>query len=221
MPVDSDARVEEAIRIGQDNKTIIELAQNWCAHLTCERFGGVGMVEMETGLPIGMRRFQCPHASAEGMAGMDLRSVVLDFHDRNCAGCQKRLPVRLPNLSELVAERDRDRQNIREDEARRAEFETERVNARSVRREQLSKGCDVPTAGIFNVIDQFDRHPDTQHRAILVETAAAASSRFNSGAREALFDLAEAGGHRTETALEVWIALALNLTASAGPHFVR
>lgn len=37
-------------------------------HLQVERFGGTGMVEIETGLPIGSRSFKCQHASAGGMA---------------------------------------------------------------------------------------------------------------------------------------------------------
>ena len=57
------------------------------------------IVEVETGLPIGMRSFKCPYASATGMAGMNLGHVVLDFYDRNCVGREKRLPVRFPNLS--------------------------------------------------------------------------------------------------------------------------
>jgi hypothetical protein len=47
------------------------------------------------------------HASAAGFAGMDLHSIVLDFYDRNCTGCQKRIPVMLPNLSQLVTEREK------------------------------------------------------------------------------------------------------------------
>jgi len=68
-----------------------------------KRFGGTGMVELETGLPIGSRSFKCQHASAGGMAGMDLRMIALDFFDRNCKGCEKRVPVRIPNLSDFVA----------------------------------------------------------------------------------------------------------------------
>src|SRR5580704_14346399 len=125
--------------IGQANKAIIELAQNWCAHLSVEKFGGTGIVEVETGLPIGMRRFKCPYASAAGMAGMDLGHVVLDFYDRNCAGCQQRLPVRLPNLSQLVSDRDRFRELAKETESRDAELELSAVRSRVVRRIELSK----------------------------------------------------------------------------------
>src|SRR5262245_44341569 len=111
-----DDSVQKAIRIGQRNKEIIELSQNWCAHLRVHLYGGLGLVEIETGLPIGMRSFQCPYASAAGFAGMNLEDVALDFHDRNCIGCKDRLPVRFPNLSSLVGDRDTAQQ--RESEAR-------------------------------------------------------------------------------------------------------
>jgi hypothetical protein len=32
---------------------------------------------------------------------MALESIALDFYDRNCIGCTKRVPVRLPNLSHI------------------------------------------------------------------------------------------------------------------------
>jgi hypothetical protein len=93
-----DDSIQKAIRIGKRNKEIIELAQNWCGHLEVRQSGCVGLVEIETGLPIGMRSFQCPYASAAGLAGMNLEVVALDFYDRNCVGCKDRLPVRFPNL---------------------------------------------------------------------------------------------------------------------------
>src|ERR1700727_198251 len=106
--------IQKAIRIGEANKEVIQLAQNWCAHISVERRGGTGLVEAETGLPIGMRSFKCPYAAAQGFAGMDLGHIALDFYDRNCVGCKQRLPVRLPNLSQLVGERDMAQQHAQE-----------------------------------------------------------------------------------------------------------
>jgi hypothetical protein len=61
-----DDQINRAIRIGEDNAVIIQLYQNFCANLQVERFGGTGIVEIETGLPIGSRSFKCQHASAGG-----------------------------------------------------------------------------------------------------------------------------------------------------------
>ena len=98
-----DDQITRAIQIGEENAVILQLCQNFCVNLQVERFGGTGMVEVATGLPIGSRSFKCQHASAGGMAGMDLRMIALDFFDRNCKGCEKRVPVRMPNLSDVVA----------------------------------------------------------------------------------------------------------------------
>jgi hypothetical protein len=108
--VSIDRTIEEAVTIGQANKRTMELVQNWCAHARVEPRGGIGMVEQSTGLPIGMRAMTCPYAKAAGFAAMDLAAVALDFYDRNCVGCTDRRPVRMPNLSELVAERDKERE---------------------------------------------------------------------------------------------------------------
>ncbi len=95
----TDDSIQKAIRIGERNKEIIELAHNWCAHLEVRQAGGIGLVEIQTGLPIGMRSFKCPHANAAGMAAMMLEVVALDFYDRNCVDCKQRQPVRLPNFT--------------------------------------------------------------------------------------------------------------------------
>jgi hypothetical protein len=58
--------------MGEANKRVIELARNWCGHLTVEKRVGTGLLEMQAGLPIAMRCLKCPHASAEGFAGADL-----------------------------------------------------------------------------------------------------------------------------------------------------
>jgi hypothetical protein len=76
-----DEGIEKAIQIGESNAEIIKLAENWCAHLEVEKSAGTGLVELQTGLPIGMRSFKCEHASAAGWAGMDLAHIVLDFYD--------------------------------------------------------------------------------------------------------------------------------------------
>jgi hypothetical protein len=202
--VDIDRGIQKAIDIGESNKRIIELAQNWCGQLTVEKCGGTGVVEVETGLPIGMRRFKCPHASAAGLAGMNLEVVALDFYDRNCAGCQKRVPVRFPNLSELVAERDAARSRAEEAEREAAEITTQALRKRAARRAELSRSCEPATAAIFARIDELDGLPTEENKRLLLETAVASPSSFTPQVREALFELADAGGFaRTQATLEV------------------
>jgi hypothetical protein len=202
-----DPNTQSAINTGVANKRIIELVQNWCAHVTCETYGGTGLVEIQTGLPIGMRRLRCPHASAAGMAGMQLDVVALDFYDQNCSTCQKRQPVRLPNLSELVHERDRNQAQQAEANSRAVEQYTLALRERTARREALSKGCDPATAGLFDVIDQLDHQPNDQNARILIETAAATPIRFKSNVVEALVDLAGTEKKKIEPALTALAAV--------------
>jgi hypothetical protein len=91
----SDPRIEQAIEIGRKNKRTWELVRNWCAHVSIRKHGGVGLVEAQTGLPIGHHFLECPHAPAGGMAAWDLADTAVDFYDRNCVGCKFRQPVAL------------------------------------------------------------------------------------------------------------------------------
>ena len=207
------------MEIGQANKEVIRLAQNFCAHLTVEIAGGVGLVEQTTGLPIGMRRIRCPYAKAAGFAGMDFEHIALDFYDRNCVGCTDRHPVRLPNLLELVEKRNRELKRREEQSRLAAQHETARLEARAGRRGVLREGADAAKAGIFDILDRLDASPTDGDRQILVETARAAQDKFDSAVQEALFDLAEAGGWtRTEAALQALLEVSsdkIRLTKAA------
>ena len=208
-----DDSIEKALRIGERNKEIIELAHNWCAHLDVRQAGGVGLVELQTGLPIGMRSFKCPYASAAGLAGMNLEVVALDFYDRNCVDCKERRPVRLPNLSSLVGERDAAQKRESEARASLAEQQTRALAARAARRDGLARGCDPARAGIFSLVNALDREPNDHNKQVLLATAAASAQHFDSSVQEALYDLALGGGFiRAETALEVLTAV------QADPH---
>lgn len=199
-----DDEVQKAIRIGQSNKDVIDLAHNWCAHIEVERWGGSGLVELETGLPIGRRFFKCKFARASGIAGMILKDVAVDFYDRNCVGCKERVPIRLPNLSQLVAERDEVRDRERNAQSKAAEKSAGELEARAARRRELSKGSNPSRADIFAALEAFDRDVSEQNRQILMQLAAAVGRQFDSSIQEALFDLAAAGGFsRTDVALQI------------------
>jgi hypothetical protein len=203
--MDMDREIQRAMDLGRSNQEVLELVRNWCAHLAVEipPWGGVGLVEQASGLPIGMRRIRCPYARATGIAGMDLKRVTLDFYDRNCVGCKERRPVRLPNLLQLVQARDRELQRQEEQAQHAGQERTRRVEERAHRRRILRERGDGARAGIFDILDRLDQAPtETDHR-ILLETARAAADKFDAAVQEALFGLAEAGGWiRTKAALE-------------------
>jgi hypothetical protein len=198
-----NGRIQEAIEIGESNKEIIALARNWCGHIEVEIQGGIGLVEQSTGLPIGARSFRCPHAAATGMAGMNLKFILLDFYDRNCKNCKERWPIRLPNLTQLVAERDAEAKRSLELERLAAQQEAACVAERDKHRQVLRAGGDSARSGIFDLLERLDHSQSAEEGKILVETARAVPEKFDSGVQEALFELAESGGwNRTEAALE-------------------
>jgi HEAT repeat protein len=203
-----DDGIQKAIKMGEANKHVIQLAQNWCGHIGVKIFGGIGLVEIQTGLPIGHRSFKCPHAAAQGFAGADLRSVALDFYDRNCVGCKQRLPVRFPNLSQLVGERDTAQQRAKEAADREKARQLAKFEARAARREQLSHNCAPAQAGLFDLINRLDREPSEETKRILLETATSVPEKFNSAVQETLFELLSSGqylqaGAAIETLLKI------------------
>lgn len=102
--------IAETIKAGERNRDTMVLVHNWCRHGRMEKFGRTGMIEAATGLPIGLHGMRCDYAPEGGFASWDFRDSVIDFYDRNCSACMHRKPVRLPNILEIVAERDRARE---------------------------------------------------------------------------------------------------------------
>ena len=99
---------------------------------------------------------------------MDLRVIALDFYDRNCKGCEKRIAVRMPNLSDVVAERDEEiheqqRHAKQQQEARQAEY-----RKRSEARQRAKLDCDEPTAGLIDAINRLDEGGTPEAGEVLV-----------------------------------------------------
>lgn len=186
-----DRDFKRAIDAGERNRTGLELVRNWCAHVRVEKFGGTGIVEQMTGLPIGNHGLKCDHAPLGGIYSWDIRESALDFYDRNCVDCKKRKPVGVPNLSVWVKERNdahaaatqrADVERARQDQARNA-----RRLVRSGLRENLS-----PLSGtIIDHIDEFDENRDREHRDRLCESARLAPEHFVTPLISYIFDLAE------------------------------
>ena len=185
-----DDGIARAIRIGQKNAEVLTIAQNWCAHLETQLFGGIGLVEAETGLPIGSRSFKCIHASAAGMAGMDLEHIALDFYDRNCRSCDKRVPVRMPNLGDLVYQREEAAKEQARAAALARDKRQEAYDRRHASRELLKQQCDEVTGGILDTIASLDREANPETAKVFRQLATVAPERFNREITDSLFALA-------------------------------
>ena len=201
-----EEEIARAIRLGEANKEVIELLQNWCSHLVVERseFSGVGLVEMQTGLPIGHRRIRCPHASNRGWEGAVLEGLALQFHDDNCRDCDQRAPVRLPNLTKLLGARDR--RQAQQDQLRRDHEakEAKRLGTRKARREEVRKGTtETGQLAVLNALAEFDDDPSSDRGQHLKEVVKAAGG-LGSQVEALLVELGNDGGRpRASTSLEI------------------
>jgi len=188
----NDRDIQKAIDAGEKNRRTIELIHNWCVHAKVEKMGGTGLIEEQTGLPIGHHAMVCEHASASGMATWDITDAALDYHDRNCVDCKQRVPVRLPNLSTLLGERERARteQNrIREaQEEQRALALSHRQAARKVLRDNIP----LASQTIIDQLEELDRDRNDDQRRQLVETAKLAPEIFTTEIIEHYFQFLEA-----------------------------
>ena len=187
----SDLDIQRAIEAGQRNLEAVELIRNWCRHARVEKFGGLGLIEQQTGLPIGHHSMVCDHAPAGGFATYLLEESALEFHDRNCASCTKRDPVRLPNISKLLAQRDTERQRVR---ARQAEDDRQRqvkLDARRAVRAKLRSTASVLVSSFLDDLDAFDASRSETAATRLVQSARLAPELLTPEVTEHLFALLE------------------------------
>jgi hypothetical protein len=92
----SEQVVDDAIRIGQENRQTLELARRHCLNMQFVESGGRGMAEEATGLPINMRQVRCPVAF--GSQSMNLLGIASEFYEDHCVGCSLRRPTgEVPN----------------------------------------------------------------------------------------------------------------------------
>jgi hypothetical protein len=187
-------RIEDAMAVGERNQKTLELLRNWCGHVQPRRHGGVGMVEMATGLPIGHFFLECPYAPAGGMAAFELSETALDFHDRNCVGCKHRKPMGFPNLSVLLAERNQRVAQQRLEQERAQREKENRFAAREVSRQKIRTSLDSVAATTLDSIAEMDRQEEGAAQR-LIETAKLAPETFTPEIIDHVFDLISSQEH--------------------------
>jgi hypothetical protein len=189
MPRDRD--IEKAIKAGERNRDIRELVHNWCTNARVKKFGGTGLIELETGLPIGHHSMECDYAPAGGMATWDLAASALHFYDNNCVGCKHRVPHRLPNLIQLVIERDAARDQDRIEREQEASERQRRLAGRQEERDKLRLSSPHESATIFDLLDELDRKRTSENDEKFVQTAKLAPEIFTEEIIDHLFSLLE------------------------------
>jgi hypothetical protein len=191
--------------MGQKNQRITTLIQNWCAHARVENHGGIGLIQIQTGLPIGLLAMACDYATSGGtMSSPDLAGAALNFHDRHCVGCSHRKSVSLPNLSELVAERDAAARVLEAKIAAHDLEQAESLRKRRAARDALRAKLAPPSQSLVDHLDALDTGSESGAGEALEAAAGLAPEAFTPDLVEFLFGLIESEEHwAVETALVV------------------
>jgi hypothetical protein len=195
--MDFERDFAETVAIGEKNQRTKELICNWCRNARVEKMGGTGLIEIQTGLPIGHHMMACDFAAAGGSACWDLADAALEFHDRNCQGCAHRDPVGLPNLSILIQQRDDERLRSKAQHDSRVAHDNEVRALRRSERRALRQSLDAASAGLVDEIEELDQAdlPGERRRQLehaLLEAAKLAPDAFTPPLLEQCFCLLEA-----------------------------
>ncbi|MED5370200.1 MAG: hypothetical protein VX899_04225 [Myxococcota bacterium] len=217
---------DDAVRIGERNREIIRLCQNWCTHIRVEGspFLGVGIVEQMTGLPVSGGFLACQFASEPSMTGMNLKPLAVEFVDLHCRACNEREPVGLPNVGELLARRDRERQSAAEHEQHQRQQEEAGLASRVAVRGKLIAAAPRPTQDVLSILDEIDRDP-AQDDERLLSLATVSPELFSEGVVDAIIQVGQVDSQRGNLCLPVLEALGvctagslLVAVAASGPQ---
>lgn len=197
-----DRELGKLREIGEDNRVTLELLRNWCSHVEVVTEGGVGLFQQTTGLPVSMCRVTCKHERAASHISMHLTENALDFHDRNCFDCEHRDAVGFPNLSYLVGERDRKRQEQAKRAEERKKREDDALAARSQSRERIFEAPNATQRSLVGLLDELDRSESDEAAHAFLEALRAVPDQVTDGFRDSIVDVVVAGGsERVRTGL--------------------
>ena len=164
------------VALGQRNAEVIELFARFCRNVRVEVMGGVGMIEAQTGLPIGHRAFRCAYASGRTAFSMHLEDVAVEFYEEHCRGCADRVRSGLlgENIATLAEAQRSASQARAERERAEADMRLRRREERSSRRLRRSTGEPYPSAAQLERVDRLDPpdgSPESSDIEWLVRTA--------------------------------------------------
>ena len=152
---DFEEQTERYLADGRRNVQNAELIFNWCANIRVTRSGGVGMIEQMTGVPIGHMGLACSHASGGGLSCWDIRESFVNFHRRNCDGCEHRTPVKLPNAQHLV-DQYKKKLTRQKTERETAHLQAEKDRLKREEQRSLLRTDDPNVIAILDALERLD-----------------------------------------------------------------
>jgi len=127
--------------------------------MTFTEWGGRGLAEQVSGLPINTRQVSSPVARGKG-AAMNLDWIVSGFYDRQCIGCQQRQPTgEVPNLASVMEERKAKAAAAAEADRQATDQLHRRWEQQAEHRRAIIAGADPAMAGVLGDIAILDHEP--------------------------------------------------------------
>ncbi|EIT7020332.1 hypothetical protein MA615_000604 [Vibrio vulnificus] len=151
-----DDGIKNAIEAGQHNLETLELLANWCEHAEFSRSGGVGIVEAETGLPIGHMGMQCKYSKQSSLYCWLLEDSVYDFYKSTCVNCDKRVPVSIPNILKFVEPRLKADEKRKQEKIKAAALKKEAQTDRKLQRAELRPTLTLEETFVIDLLDELD-----------------------------------------------------------------
>lgn len=193
MANDADRVMKDALALGRANAQVIDLARRHCTRMTFTEWGGRGMAEAASGLPINARRVHCAYAQGNS-AGANLDWIATDFYEEHCVGCEFRRPTgEIPNLASVVDARQAEADVAAESQKRAAAQERAQWRQRAERRQALMATCDPAMAQALidaGIVDaEPDAPPDEGTRAAALRRLIALAERAADAFTDQVIDL--------------------------------
>ena len=211
MTKDSEERIQETVAHGRKNQRTAERIQNWCRNARISRFGGIGLIEQMTGVPIGHMGIECDHAPAGGLQSWDLKVAAVDFYVNNCEHCDKREPGIGPDIEPLIKDYKEGEAARAKEQAERQELEAQRQSERKRELEKLRATGSQETNQIVDLIDAIEKDENGTPADKLVEFARLAPETFSTTIIEFLTEQFLASNSKLATpALRTLLRLPIN-----------
>jgi hypothetical protein len=145
-----------AVEAGQRNLKAKGLLTNWCYHAEFARMPGRGMIEAATGLPIGHLGVKCKFSKKSSMFSWLLEDAAYDFYESNCKGCDKRVPVGIPNIMEFVGPREQAAEQRKLEREAEQEKRRRAQQSRKEERAELRTKLSFEETFVLDLIDELD-----------------------------------------------------------------
>jgi hypothetical protein len=154
---DFEDSYKNAVEAGQHNLRATKLLSNWCFHAELVRSPGRGMIEAETGLPIGHMGVQCKFSKKNSMLCWLLEDAAYDFYQNNCKGCAERVPVKFPNIMDFIGPREQAAETRKREREEEEKVRKQKQIDRQQERAKLQHELTLEETFVFDLLDELDQ----------------------------------------------------------------